>query len=60
MRKIDLSFNLLKFTTMKHTTKKELLELFLGEETYTKKDLIQLTKQLGGLLIILALVNLLS
>lgn len=45
---------------MKHTTKKELIELFLGEETYTKKDFIQLAKQLGGLLIILALVNLLS
>jgi hypothetical protein len=45
---------------MKHTTKKELLDLFLGEETYTKKDLMQLAKQLGGLLIILALVNLLS
>lgn len=45
---------------MKHTTKKELLELFLGEEKYTKKDLIQLAKQIGALLAILTLVNLLS
>jgi hypothetical protein len=45
---------------MKNTTKRELIELFLGDESYTKKDLIQLAKQLGGLLIILALVNLLS
>lgn len=45
---------------MKHTTKRELIELFLGEDNYTKKDLIQLAKQLVGLLLILAIVNLLS
>lgn len=45
---------------MKHTTKRELIELFFGDESYTKSDLIQLAKQIGGLLAILALVNLLS
>lgn len=45
---------------MKHTTKRELLELFFGDESYSKSDLIQLAKQGLALLALLTFVSLLS
>jgi len=44
---------------MKNTTKRELIELFLGEDL-TKSDLILLLKQVVGLLAMLTVITLLS
>jgi hypothetical protein len=44
---------------MKNTTKRELIELFLGEDL-TKADLILLFKQVVGLLAMLTVITLLS
>lgn len=45
---------------MKDTTKKELIELFLGEEKYTKADIMETLGVWGVILIALIFASILS